>query len=112
MPTFVLRLRILDLTFDHEAPCFSNMRRRPSRKDSDLNGVVDVRYTGGARMLLMLEVGGGQWRLQVGHKGYWPNSSHTHYITSAVDHHVIEEKKLSVKYWYSFCVILARVSSR
>lgn len=65
VPTFVLRLRILDLTFDHEAPCLSNMRRRTSRKDSDLNAVVDVRYTGGARMLLMLEVGGGQWRLQV-----------------------------------------------
>ncbi|GMH35092.1 hypothetical protein BSKO_02960 [Bryopsis sp. KO-2023] len=65
VPDFVQRLRILELTFDHEAPCLSNMRRRPSRKDSDLNGVVDIRYTGGARMLLMLEVGGGGWKLQV-----------------------------------------------
>lgn len=35
------------------------------RKDSDLNGVVDVRYTGGARMLLALEVGEGRWRFKV-----------------------------------------------
>jgi hypothetical protein len=58
MPTFVQRLRIVEFTLDHEAPYVSNMRRRNSRKDSDLNGVVDVRYTGGARMLLALEVGG------------------------------------------------------
>jgi hypothetical protein len=32
---------------------------------SDLTGVVDLRYTGGARMLLMLEVGGGRWRFKV-----------------------------------------------
>lgn len=51
---------------DHEAPYFSNMRRRQSRKDSDLNGVVDVRYTGGARMLLLLVVGQGRWRFKVG----------------------------------------------
>jgi hypothetical protein len=41
------------------------MRRRQSRKDSDLNGVVDVRYTGGARMLLLLVVGQGRWRVKV-----------------------------------------------
>jgi hypothetical protein len=58
MPAFVQRLRIVEFTLDHEAPYVSNMRRRNSRKDSDLNGVVDVRYTGGARMLLALEVGG------------------------------------------------------
>jgi hypothetical protein len=50
----------VELTLDHEAPCFSNMRRRSSRKDSDLTGVVDLRYTGGARLLLMLELGA--WR--------------------------------------------------
>ncbi|CAD7700131.1 unnamed protein product [Ostreobium quekettii] len=55
----------MEITFDHEAPRFSNMRRRSSRKDSDLNAVVDVRYTGGMRMLLVLEVGGGRWRLKV-----------------------------------------------
>ena len=33
------------------------MSRRTSRKDSDLNCVVDVRYTGGARMLMLLETG-------------------------------------------------------
>ncbi len=32
---------------------------------SDLTGVVDLRYTGGARMLLMLEVGGGRWKFKV-----------------------------------------------
>jgi hypothetical protein len=57
VPPIVQKLRIVELTFDHEAPYFSNMRRRNSRKDSDLTGVVDVRYTGGARMLLLLEVG-------------------------------------------------------
>ena len=64
VPRFVQRLRILEFTLDHEAPYFDNMRRRSSRKDSDLNGVVDVRYTGGARMLLQLEVGQGRWRLK------------------------------------------------
>lgn len=57
VPRWLCRLRIVELTLDHEAPYFSNMRRRNSRKDSDLNGVVDLRYTGGARMLLMLELG-------------------------------------------------------
>ena len=65
VPRFVQRLRILEFTLDHEAPYFDNIRRRSSRKDSDLNGVVDVRYTGGARMLLQLEVGQGRWRLKV-----------------------------------------------
>lgn len=41
------------------------MRRRNSRKDSDLTGVVDVRYTGGARMLLLIECGTGRWRIKV-----------------------------------------------
>jgi Ca2+-dependent lipid-binding protein len=59
------RLRIMEFTLDHEAPYFSNMRRRTSRKDSDLNGVVDVRYTGGARMLLLIEVGTGRWRVKI-----------------------------------------------
>lgn len=67
-PAWLLRLRIVELTLDHEAPYFTNMRRRNSRKDSDLTGVVDLRYTGGARLLLMLELGGfvasamGLWR--------------------------------------------------
>lgn len=65
VPKFVQRLKIVELTLDHEAPYFSNMRRRNSRKDSDLTGVVDLRYTGGARMLLMLEVGEGRWKFQV-----------------------------------------------
>lgn len=59
------RLRILEFTIDHEAPYFSKMRRRTSRRDSDLNGVVDVRYTGGARMLLLIEAGQGRWRFKV-----------------------------------------------
>ena len=65
VPRFVQRLRILEFTLDHEAPSFSSMRRRTSRKDSDLNGVVDLRYTGGARMLLLLEVGQARWRVKV-----------------------------------------------
>ena len=65
VPRFVQRLRIAEFTLDHEAPYFSNMRRRNSRKDSDLNGVVDVRYTGGARMLLLIECGTGRWRIKV-----------------------------------------------
>ena len=66
VPRFVQRFRILEFTLDHEAPSFSKMRRRTSRKDSDLNGVVDVRYTGGARMLLLIEVG---WGSRGGGKG-------------------------------------------
>lgn len=65
VPRILKRLRILEFTLDHEAPYFSNMRRRTSRRDSDLNGVVDVRYTGGARMLLLLEVGGRRLRIKV-----------------------------------------------
>ena len=65
MPRLLQRLRILEFTLDHEAPYFDNMRRRTSRKDSDLNGIVDVRYTGGARMLLLLEVGRQRLRLKV-----------------------------------------------
>lgn len=65
MPRLVQRLRIVEFTLDHEAPYVSNMRRRNSRRDSDLNGVFDVRYTGGARMLLALEVGEGRWRFKV-----------------------------------------------
>lgn len=34
-------------------------------QDSDLNGVVDVRYTGGAKLLLLIEVGQGRWRFKV-----------------------------------------------
>lgn len=57
VPTFVQRLKITEFTLDHEAPYFTNMKRRSSRKDSDLNGVVDVRYTGGARMVLSIDIG-------------------------------------------------------
>ena len=34
VPRFVRRLRILEFTVDHEAPHFTNMRRRTSRKVS------------------------------------------------------------------------------
>ena len=43
LSTHTQRLRIVEMTLDHEAPLFSNMRRRNSRKDSDLTGVVDLR---------------------------------------------------------------------
>jgi hypothetical protein len=69
MPPWLLRLRIVEFTLDHEAPYFSNMRRRNSRKDSDLTGVVDLRYTGGARLLLMLELGELQAVLRGGVRG-------------------------------------------
>ncbi len=57
VPAFVQKLKITEFTLDHEAPYFTNMKRRSSRKDSDLTGVVDVRYTGGARMVLSVELG-------------------------------------------------------
>mmetsp|Transcript_14128 Transcript_14128/g.36259 ORF Transcript_14128/g.36259 Transcript_14128/m.36259 type:complete len:909 (-) Transcript_14128:219-2945(-) len=56
-PRPLRRLKILEFTLDHEAPTFSNMRRRNSRKDSDLTGMVDCRYTGGAKLLLQIELG-------------------------------------------------------
>ena len=65
VPRILKGIKIVEMTFDHQAPYFTNLRRRTSRKDSDLNAVVDVRYTGGARMLLMLEVGGGRWLTKV-----------------------------------------------
>ena len=34
-------------------------------QDSDINGIVDVRYTGGARMLLLIEIGRGAWTVKV-----------------------------------------------
>ena len=34
-------------------------------QDSDLNGIVDVRYTGGARMLLLIEIGAGRLKVKV-----------------------------------------------
>lgn len=63
VPTFVQKLKITEFTLDHEAPYFTNMKRRSSRKDSDLTGVVDVRYTGGARMVLSVELGFSKNRL-------------------------------------------------
>jgi len=39
-------------------------RPPPFLPHSDLTGVVDVRYTGGVRMLMMLEIGGGKWRFK------------------------------------------------
>ena len=63
VPTFVQKLKISEFTLDHEAPYFTNMKRRSSRKDSDLTGVVDVRYTGGARMVLSVELGFSKNRL-------------------------------------------------
>ena len=83
VPRFVQRLRILEFTLDHEAPYFSNMRRRSSRRDSDLNGVVDVRYTGGARMLLLIEVGQGRWRFKVPLLLAWTLSTYPHVLIEA-----------------------------
>ena len=39
--------------------------QRWSAQDSDINGIVDVRYTGGARMLLLVEIGRGAWTVKV-----------------------------------------------
>ena len=48
-------------------PCLPARRPAffPGPQDSDLNGVVDVRYTGGARMLLLVEVGSDRWRIKI-----------------------------------------------
>ncbi|RMZ55893.1 hypothetical protein APUTEX25_003859, partial [Auxenochlorella protothecoides] len=82
VPAMLKRIRIMEVNLDHEAPYFSNMRRRSSRKaslggrrpdiwgwdskgDSDLSGVVDLRYTGGAQVVLALEVGQGRWKAKI-----------------------------------------------
>ena len=55
-PSILRRIRIAEFHLNHEAPVFQDMQRRTSRKDSDLNGIFSVRYTGGAKMLLVLEL--------------------------------------------------------
>lgn len=57
-PAILKRIRIARFTLNHEPPVFESMQRRNSRKESDLNGVFSVRYSGGAKMLLALELGG------------------------------------------------------
>ena len=57
-PAILKRIRIARFTLNHEPPVFESMQRRNSRKESDLNGVFSVRYSGGAKMLLVLELGG------------------------------------------------------
>lgn len=57
-PAILKRIRIARFTLNHEPPVFDSMQRRNSRKESDLNGVFSVRYSGGAKMLLVLELGG------------------------------------------------------
>ena len=57
-PTILRRIRIARFTLNHEPPVFDSMQRRNSRKESDLNAVCSVRYSGGAKMLLVLELGG------------------------------------------------------
>lgn len=57
-PAILQRIRIARFTLNHEPPVFESMQRRNSRKESDLNGVFSVRYSGGAKMLLVLELGG------------------------------------------------------
>ena len=54
-PKLIRSLTVEKFILDHEPPLFYNLSRRTSRKDSDLNCVVDVRYTGGAQMLMLLE---------------------------------------------------------
>lgn len=57
-PAILKRIRIARFTLNHEPPVFESMQRRNSRKESDLNGVFSVRYSGGAKVLLVLELGG------------------------------------------------------
>ncbi|CAG9462662.1 unnamed protein product [Pedinophyceae sp. YPF-701] len=66
-PKWIRGVKVAKFTLDHEPPLFSDMRRRISRRDSDLCGVVDVRYTGGAKMLLVVEVGAesGAYRIKL-----------------------------------------------
>ena len=55
----VTSLEISEFTLDYQPPVLRNMTLTGSRKDSDIAGVVDVRYTGGAKALLLLELGVG-----------------------------------------------------
>ena len=57
-PKILKRIRIARFTLNHEPPVFDHMQRRNSRKESDINGIFNVRYCGGAKMLLILELGG------------------------------------------------------
>ena len=57
-PAILKRIRIAQFALNHEAPVLSDMQRRNSRKESDINGIVGIRYAGGAKMLLVLELGG------------------------------------------------------
>lgn len=62
-PLLIRRVEVSEFYLDHEPPLFRNMSRRTSRKDSDLNGVFDLRYTGGAHMLLTVDIGRGKGRV-------------------------------------------------
>lgn len=42
-PGILKRIKIMELQLNHEAPVFSDMQRRNSRKDSDLNCIFSVR---------------------------------------------------------------------
>eukprot|EP01025_Chloroclados_australasicus_P020589 TRINITY_DN2171_c0_g1_i1.p1 TRINITY_DN2171_c0_g1~~TRINITY_DN2171_c0_g1_i1.p1 ORF type:complete len:746 (+),score=143.81 TRINITY_DN2171_c0_g1_i1:185-2422(+) len=67
-PQWLYRLKIAEFTLDHEAPTLSAVRRRSTRKDSEVNAVCDLRYTGGARMLLILNLGKGDedgWKFKL-----------------------------------------------
>ncbi len=55
----VTSLEISEFSLDYRPPVLRNMTLTGSRKDSDIAGVVDVRYTGGAKALLLLELGAG-----------------------------------------------------
>ena len=55
----VTSLEISEFSLDYQPPVLRNMTLTGSRKDSDIAGVVDVRYTGGAKALLLLELGVG-----------------------------------------------------
>jgi hypothetical protein len=57
-PVILKRIRIEKFALNHEAPVLSNMSRKNSRKENDINGVFGIRYSGGAKLLLVLELGG------------------------------------------------------
>jgi hypothetical protein len=57
-PAILKRIRIEKFALNHEAPVLSKMQRKNSRKENDINGVFGIRYSGGAKLLLVLELGG------------------------------------------------------
>ncbi|KAK8567440.1 hypothetical protein V6N13_105405 [Hibiscus sabdariffa] len=55
-PAYVQRVEIKQFSLGDEPLSVRNVERRTSRRDNDLQYQIGIRYTGGARMLLMLSL--------------------------------------------------------